>query len=148
MWQDDVASKSLDDYIMRHYLPVTEQQSEVHQVVLAGQSIVRNLTIPASQHQCRIRCNTSSTTLKGATREVYRQGYSTWKDHLSLSLAWQRCGLYHLTNGERRITQTRFFVYRSDDPQNSHTRCPGTVEAGGKGTCQQDLIQGSTMTFI
>jgi hypothetical protein len=146
--QDDVASKSLDDYIMRHYLPVAGRQPGKHDLVHAVQSVVRNLTTAASQHNCRTRCNTLIATLEGATREEYRQGHSTWKDDLILSLAWQMCSLYHLTNGERRIAQTRFFVYRSDEPKAGHTCCPGTVEAGGKGTCQQDLIQGSTMTFI
>jgi hypothetical protein len=79
---------------------------------------------------------------------VYRQGHSTWKDDLSPSVAWQMCSLYHLTNGERRIAQTRFFVDRSDDTKYSDNCGLGTVEAGGKGTCHQDLIQGSTMTFI
>jgi hypothetical protein len=106
--QDDVASKSLDDYIMRHYLPVAGRQPGKHDLVHAVQSVVRNLTTAASQHNCRTRCNTSIATLEGATREEYRQGHSTWKDDLSLSLAWQMCSLYHLTNGERRIAQTRF----------------------------------------
>jgi hypothetical protein len=88
--------------------------------------------IPANQHNCRTRCNTSIAPLGGATREEYRQGNSTWRDDLSLSLAWQICRLYHLTNGERRIKQTRYFVYRSDDPKYSHSCCRGTVEAGGR----------------
>jgi hypothetical protein len=68
-------------------------------------------------------------------------------DILRLHLALSMRNLYHATNGRRRIAQARFFVYRSDDPQYSHTCCRDTVEAGGEGTCQQDLIQGSTMTF-
>jgi hypothetical protein len=132
---------------MRHYLAVSGRQPGKHDLVHAGQSVVRNLTTPAGQHNCRTLCNTSIATLEGATREEYRQGHSTWKDDLSPSLAWQICSLYHLTNGERRIAQARFFVYRNDDPKYSHTCCRGTVEAEGEGTCQQDLIQGSTMTF-